>query len=124
MPKVTFITQDGKEHELDAEEGVTLMEIGRDANLGIEGTCGGSLSCATCHVVVDPEWYEKTGEPDPDEEDMVDLAFGLEPTSRLGCQIRLDDNLNGLIIASTFFILLIAYKLLFLNFPLNSHNLF
>ena len=94
--KVTFITQDGKEHELDAEEGVTLMEIGRDANLGIEGTCGGSLSCATCHVVVDPEWYEKTGEHDSDEEDMLDLAFGLEPTSRLGCQIRLDDSLNGL----------------------------
>ena len=96
MPKVTFITLDGKEHEIEAEEGTTLMEIGRDANLGIEGTCGGSLSCATCHVVVDPEWYEKTGSPDSDEEDMLDLAFGLEPTSRLGCQIRLDESLNGL----------------------------
>ncbi|MAC61135.1 MAG: 2Fe-2S ferredoxin, partial [SAR116 cluster bacterium] len=61
MPKVIFVTLDGKEHEIEAEEGATLMEIGRDANLGIEGTCGGSLSCATCHVVVDPEWYGKTG---------------------------------------------------------------
>ena len=96
MPKVTFITLDGKEHEIEAEEGTTLMEIGRDANLGIEGTCGGSLSCATCHVVVDPEWYEKTGSPDADEEDMLDLADGLKPTSRLGCQIEVTDKLNGL----------------------------
>ena len=64
--------------------------------MGIEGTCGGSLSCATCHVVVDPEWYGKTGEPDADEEDMLDLAFGLEETSRLGCQIRMDESLSGL----------------------------
>ncbi len=96
MPKVIFTTLDGKEHEITAEEGTTLMEIGRDSNLGIEGTCGGSLSCATCHIIVDPEWYEKTGKPSEDEEDMLDLAFGLEPTSRLGCQIRMDDNLDGL----------------------------
>tara|TARA_B100000686_G_C16112898_1_gene628776 strand:- start:203 stop:514 length:312 start_codon:yes stop_codon:yes gene_type:complete len=98
MPKVTFITLDGQKHELEAEEGTTLMEIGRDANLGIEGTCGGSLSCATCHVIIDPEWFERTGKPDVDEEDMLDLAFGLEPTSRLGCQIRLDDSLDGLVV--------------------------
>ena len=96
MPKVIYITLDGKEHEIEAEEGTTLMEIGRDANLGIEGTCGGSLSCATCHVVVDPEWYEKTGSPDADEEDMLDLADGLKPTSRLGCQIEVTDKLDGL----------------------------
>ena len=96
MPKVTFITLDGKEHELEADEGTTLMEIGRDANLGIEGTCGGSLSCATCHVIVDPEWYEKTGTPDIDEEDMLDLAFGLTKTSRLTCQIRVTDALDGI----------------------------
>ena len=98
MPKVTFITLDGQKHELEAEEGTTLMEIGRDANLGIEGTCGGSLSCATCHVIVDSEWFGRTGKPDVDEEDMLDLAFGLEPTSRLGCQIRLDESLDGLVV--------------------------
>ena len=96
MPKVTFITQDGKEHELDAEEGVTLMEIGRDANLGIEGTCGGSISCCTCHVVIDTDWFSIVGGPNPDEEDMLDLAVGLQPTSRWGCQIEVTDKLDGL----------------------------
>ena len=96
MPKVIYETLDGKENEIEVEEGITLMEVGRDNNLGIEGTCGGSLSCATCHIIVDKEWYEKLGEPSEDEEDMLDLAFGLEKTSRLGCQIRIDNNLDGL----------------------------
>ena len=96
MPKLIFKQPDGSEKSIEAENGLSLMEVARDNDLGIEGTCGGSLSCATCHVVVDPEWYEKTGSPDADEEDMLDLAFGLEPTSRLGCQIRLDESLNGL----------------------------
>tara|TARA_A100001011_G_scaffold394918_2_gene488451 strand:- start:471 stop:782 length:312 start_codon:yes stop_codon:yes gene_type:complete len=96
MPKIFYETQDGTQHEIDVEEGITLMEVGRDNNLGIEGTCGGSLSCATCHVIIDKEWYEKVGKPSEDEEDMLDLAFGLEPTSRLGCQIRIDESLDGL----------------------------
>ena len=96
MPKVIYQTLDGKEHEIEVEEGTTLMEVGRDNNLGIEGTCGGSLSCATCHIIVNEEWYEKVGKPSEDEEDMLDLAFGLEKTSRLGCQIRMDKNLDGL----------------------------
>ena len=97
MPKVTFITLDGKEHEIEAEEGTTLMEIGRDANLGIEGTCGGSLSCATCHVVVDPEWYEKTGSPDADEEDMLEMIkdFGMSEPG-LNRLIRTGYDLLGL----------------------------
>lgn len=96
MPRVSFIKRDGEEVTIEARSGSTIMEIGRDNGLGLEGTCGGSLSCATCHVVISPEWYEKTGTPDADEEDMLDLAFGLEPTSRLGCQITLDDSLDGL----------------------------
>ena len=72
------------------------MEAGRDANLGIEGTCGGCLSCATCHVIVDPAWFPKTGAPSEDEVDMLDLAFGLSETSRLGCQIEMSDDLDGL----------------------------
>ncbi len=96
MPKVIYETLDGNLHEIEVEEGITLMEVGRDNNLGIEGTCGGSLSCATCHIIVDKEWFEKVGEPSEDEEDMLDLAFGLEPTSRLGCQIRMDKSLDGL----------------------------
>lgn len=96
MPSITFVKRDQTEVTIDADAGLTVMEIGRDNGIGIEGTCGGSLSCATCHVVVDSAWVEQTGSPSADEEDMLDLAFGLEPTSRLGCQIKMSDALNGL----------------------------
>ena len=96
MPSIIFKTPDGKEHSVTGDEGVTVMEAGRDANLGIEGTCGGCLSCATCHVIVDADWYAKTGGPSEDEEDMLDLAFGLSDTSRLGCQISMSAELDGL----------------------------
>ena len=74
------------------------MEIARDNDLGIEGTCGGSISCCTCHVIIDAEWYKKVGPPNPDEEDMLDLAVDLQPTSRLGCQIEVNENLDGLVV--------------------------
>ena len=96
MPNIIFMTPDGREHTVTVDDGVTLMEAGRDANLGIEGTCGGCLSCATCHVIVDPDWYAKTGAPTEDEEDMLDLAFSISETSRLGCQITVSAELDGL----------------------------
>ena len=96
MPEIIFIDSKGVEHVVTVETGVTVMEAGRDAGLGIEGTCGGCLSCATCHVVLDNEWFLKVGKPDEDETDMLDLAFGLTETSRLGCQIEMSDALNGL----------------------------
>jgi 2Fe-2S ferredoxin len=96
LPNLTFIQADGKENSIYAENGLSIMEVARDNNLGIEGTCGGSISCCTCHVVVDPDWFSVVGKPDPDEEDMLDLAFGLKPTSRLGCQIEITDKLDGL----------------------------
>lgn len=96
MPTIIFTTPNGEEHNVAIENGVTVMEAGRDANLGIEGTCGGCLSCATCHVIVDLEWFAKTGGPSEDEEDMLDLAFGLSETSRLGCQLEMSDALDGL----------------------------
>ena len=99
MPKIIFTTSDGKEHEVTVDDGVSVMEAGRDANLGIEGTCGGCLSCATCHVIVDDDWYDRTGAPGEDEDDMLDLAFGLEKTSRLGCQISMSAELDGLRVA-------------------------
>ena len=99
MPTIIFTTPDGKEHNVTVDEGVTVMEAGRDANLGIEGTCGGCLSCATCHIIVNPEWFAKTGVPSEDEADMLDLAFGLSQTSRLGCQIEMSDDLDGLKVA-------------------------
>ena len=96
MPNIIFVKPDGSEHTISVENGTTVMEAGRDANLGIEGTCGGCLSCATCHVIVDPAWFPKTGAPSEDEVDMLDLAFGLSETSRLGCQIEMSDDLDGL----------------------------
>ena len=96
MPNIIFVKSDGSEHTIAVENGTTVMEAGRDANLGIEGTCGGCLSCATCHVIVDPAWFPKTGAPSEDEVDMLDLAFGLSETSRLGCQIEMSDDLEGL----------------------------
>ena len=99
MPKIIFVKPDQSEHTIVVENGTTVMEAGRDANLGIEGTCGGCLSCATCHVIINPAWFEKTGLPSEDEADMLDLAFGLSETSRLGCQIEMSDELDGLKVA-------------------------
>jgi 2Fe-2S ferredoxin len=96
MPVITYIKPDGSEHEIEARDGTSLMEVGRDSNMGIEGTCGGSLSCASCHVYFDEVDYKKLGVPSEDESDMLDLSFNLTPTSRLGCQIKLDEKLSGL----------------------------
>lgn len=96
MPSVIFVKRDGSEATIEADAGLSIMEIGRDNGIGIEGTCGGSLSCATCHIVIDEAWAGAAGSPSADEEDMLDLAFGLEETSRLGCQIKLSDALDGI----------------------------
>lgn len=99
MPKIIFVKPDRSEHTIVVDNGTSVMEAGRDANLGIEGTCGGCLSCATCHVIIDTAWFSKTGAPSEDESDMLDLAFGLSATSRLGCQIEMSDDLDGLKVA-------------------------
>ena len=96
MPKIIFKHVDGSEKLVEAENGLSLMEVARDYDLGIEGTCGGSISCCTCHVIIDKSWYEIVGKPNPDEEDMLDLAADLTPTSRLSCQIEINDQLDGL----------------------------
>ena len=82
MPKLIFINSEGTEKSIEAENGLSLMEVARDNDLGIEGTCGGSISCCTCHVVIDNDWFSTVGGPNHDEEDMLDLAVGLQPTSR------------------------------------------
>ncbi len=98
MPRITFITRSGERADIDAPAGLSVMEIARDADLGIEGTCDGSLACATCHVVVDPAHMQRLTPASDEEEDMLDLAFGLRPTSRLGCQIVMTDELDGLVV--------------------------
>jgi 2Fe-2S ferredoxin len=93
---MTFINRDGTRREVDAPVGLSLLEIARRNDIDIEGACEGSLACSTCHVIVDAEWYELLKDANEDEEDMLDLAFGLTQTSRLGCQIVMTEELDGL----------------------------
>jgi 2Fe-2S ferredoxin len=96
MPKMTFIERDGSQREVDAPLGLSVLEIAHRHKIDIEGACEGSLACSTCHVIVDTEWYDLLKEATEDEEDMLDLAFGLTQTSRLGCQIIITEELDGL----------------------------
>src|SRR5260370_39836407 len=96
MPRMIFIERDGTPRDVDAPLGLSVLEIAHKNRIDIEGACEGSLACSTCHVVVDPEWYELLQEASEDEEDMLDLAFGLTATSRLGCQILIPEELDGL----------------------------
>lgn len=99
MPKMTFIQPDGKRLEVDAPIGLSVLEIAHKHGIDIEGACEGSLACSTCHVIVDPDWYGRLAEAKPDEEDMLDLAFGLTRTSRLGCQLIMTEALDGLTVS-------------------------
>ncbi len=96
MPKIIFVTANNKEIEVDAPIGLSVLEIAHQNNIDLEGACEGSLACATCHVIVDPVWYNKLEAPVEAEEDMLDLAFHLTETSRLGCQIIMTEKLDGL----------------------------
>jgi ferredoxin, 2Fe-2S len=96
MPKMTFVERDGTRREVEAPLGLSVLEIAHKHGVDIEGACEGSLACSTCHVIVDPEWHELLKEASEDEEDMLDLAFGLTQTSRLGCQIIMTEELDGL----------------------------
>jgi len=96
MPKLVFIERDGSRREVDAPLGLSVLEVAHRNDIDIEGACEGSLACSTCHVVVEPDWYDLLKEATEDEEDMLDLAFNLTNTSRLGCQIIITEELDGL----------------------------
>jgi 2Fe-2S ferredoxin len=96
MPKMIFIERDGVAREVDAPLGLSVLEIAHRHKIDIEGACEGSLACSTCHVIIEPDWYDLLKEATEDEEDMLDLAFGLTATSRLGCQIIMTEELDGL----------------------------
>jgi len=96
MPKMVFVERDGTHREIDAPLGLSVLEIAHRNDIDIEGACEGSLACSTCHVIVEPDWYELLKDATEDEEDMLDLAFGLTATSRLGCQIIMTEELDGL----------------------------
>ena len=99
MPKMTFVDPDGTRHEVEAPIGLSVLEIAHRNDIDVEGACEGSLACSTCHVVVEADDYERLGEVSEDEEDMLDLAFGLTKTSRLGCQIIITEELDDLTVA-------------------------
>lgn len=96
MPKLIFVYPDGVKKEVDAPLGLSVLEIAHRNQIDLEGACEGSLACSTCHVIVAPEWFDLLHDPTEDEEDMLDLAFGLTHTSRLGCQIIMTNELDGL----------------------------
>ena len=96
MPKMTFIDLLGQEKIVEAPNGLSVMEIAHMHDIDLEGACEGSLACSTCHVIVEGDWFKKLEDASEDEEDMLDLAFGLTSTSRLGCQIIMSDELDGL----------------------------
>jgi 2Fe-2S ferredoxin len=101
MPKLTFIDASGQSRSVEAQIGATVMETAlRNSIPGIEAECGGACACATCHVYVAPEWTEKTGKASQMEEDMLDFAFEVRPNSRLSCQIKVSEALDGLTVTT------------------------
>ena len=97
MAKITYVEHSGKEHVVDVAPGLTVMEGARDNGIpGIEADCGGACACSTCHVYIDPAWVERLPKKDAMEEDMLDFAFDVRDNSRLSCQIKVSDALDGL----------------------------
>ena len=99
MAKITYVEHNGTEHAIDVKNGLSVMEGAVKNNIpGIDADCGGACACATCHVYVDPDWLAKTGERSAREESMLDFAEGVEENSRLSCQIKVSDELDGLVV--------------------------
>ena len=98
MPKIHFIIQDGSQKTFEAPIGLSVLEIAHKYDIDLEGACEGSLACSTCHVIIHEKDFKKLDLATEEEEDMLDLAFGLEKFSRLGCQIIMTDKLDGLVV--------------------------
>ena len=97
MAKITFIEDNGTVHTVEGKPGMTVMETAvKNMVPGIDADCGGACACATCHVYVQPDWLDKVGEREEMEEDMLDFAFDVRDNSRLSCQIKVTDELDGL----------------------------
>lgn len=99
MPKITFIEPDGTRRQFEASIGQTLLEVGQENGIDLEGACEACMACSTCHVIVDKEWYERLEPSSEEERDLLDLVFNLERTSRLGCQIMITGQLDGLVVS-------------------------
>ena len=98
MPKITFIDPNGNAREVDAPLGKSVLDVAQANDYDVEGACEGSLACSTCHLIIDPAWYDKLTPANEEEEDMLDLAYGLTRTSRLCCHILVTEELDGLVV--------------------------
>ena len=99
MPKITYIEHNGKSHEIEVSNELSVMEGAVQNNIsGIDADCGGSCACATCHVYVDEKWFDKLPKKESAEEDMLDMAYEPKKNSRLSCQITVEDSLDGLVV--------------------------
>ena len=99
MTKITYIPHDSKTHEIDVQNGLTVMEGAVQNDIpGIDADCGGGMACATCHVYVDEDWVQKLPQKEDGEEDMLDMAYEPKKNSRLSCQIIVSDELDGLVV--------------------------
>ena len=99
MAKITYIEHNGKNHTIDVTNGLSVMEGAVQNNIpGIDADCGGSMACATCHVYVKEEWFNKLPKKEDGEEDMLDMAFEPKKNSRLSCQLMVSDQLDGLVV--------------------------
>ena len=99
MPKITYIEHNGKIHSIEVANGLTVMEGAVQNNIpGIDADCGGSMACATCHVYVKEEWFNKLPKKEDGEEDMLDMAFEPKKNSRLSCQLMVSDQFDGLVV--------------------------
>tara|TARA_Y100000590_G_C15448854_1_gene911849 strand:+ start:440 stop:760 length:321 start_codon:yes stop_codon:yes gene_type:complete len=99
MPKITYIEHNGKSHTIDVANGLSVMEGAVQNNIpGIDADCGGSMACATCHVYVKEEWFDRLSKKEDGEEDMIDMAYEPKKFSRLSCQLTVSEELDGLIV--------------------------
>ena len=98
MPIITFIEPDGRRRECDAADGETILDVGQRFGIDLEGSCEGCMACSTCHVIVCEDWFSKLEVASEEEDDMLDMAYDLTKTSRLGCQVVLNDGLDGIVV--------------------------
>lgn len=98
MPKVIFVEKNGERREINAEVGSSLLQIAHTNDIDIEGACEGVMACSTCHIIIETEWFDKLKPASEEEYDMLDLAYALTSTSRLGCQILMTEELDGLVV--------------------------
>lgn len=98
MPRVTFVAPDGTQTDIDVADGTSILQAAWDNKIDIEGACEGCMACSTCHVIIDDAHFAALPDPSDEEEDLLDLAWGVRPTSRLGCQVTVTSATDGMVI--------------------------